>query len=266
VIVVDDGSETSPAPVVDSFQNCLKVTLISQSHAGPAAARNTGAAQAKGEFLAFTDDDCAPASNWLQSLAVRFAESPRSAIAGRTVNALPENPYATASQLLIDYLHAYYNINPDRACFLTSNNVALSTDHFRGIGGFDTTFGRAAAEDREFCDRWLHCGYQVICAPEVLVHHAHALTFQTFLRQHFNYGRGAFCFHRLRARRRSGGVELEPLSFYLNLLEYPFLQSQTLRMLPCAALMTMSQMANAAGYYWEQVNPTQWSAIEEPVP
>src|SRR5262245_37328532 len=61
VIVVDDGSEMPPETVVAAFHDRLDVTLLTQPHAGPAQARNTGAAHAKGAFLVFTDDDCTPA-------------------------------------------------------------------------------------------------------------------------------------------------------------------------------------------------------------
>src|SRR5688572_17617375 len=73
VIVVDDGSETPVDGVVAAIRERIDVSLATQAHAGPATARNRGAAGAKGEFLAFTDDDCAPASDWLQRLAARFA-------------------------------------------------------------------------------------------------------------------------------------------------------------------------------------------------
>src|SRR5437867_3420967 len=52
VIVVDDGSTTPPEAVVTSFQDRLQVTLVLQPHAGSAAARNTGAERARGEYLA----------------------------------------------------------------------------------------------------------------------------------------------------------------------------------------------------------------------
>jgi len=60
VVIVDDDSPTAPVEIVDSFHNQINVRLVVQTRAGPAAARNTGAANATGEFLAFTDDDCAP--------------------------------------------------------------------------------------------------------------------------------------------------------------------------------------------------------------
>jgi cellulose synthase/poly-beta-1,6-N-acetylglucosamine synthase-like glycosyltransferase len=254
VIVVDDGSETPPEAVVASFCGQLDVALLRQAHAGPAAARNTGAARAKGEFLAFTDDDCAPAPDWLQILAARFARASDCAVGGRTLNALPDNLYSTASQLLVAYLYTYYNADPDQARFFTSNNLAMPTDRFHTMGGFDTTYTRTAAEDRELCDRWLHHGYRMTYAPEALVYHGHVLTFRTFWWQHFNYGRGAFHFHQARAQRACGRIRLEPLSFYLNLLLYPFSQAQGRRAPLLVALLGVSQVANAVGFLWEGVN------------
>ena len=231
VIVVDDGSVMPPKDIVSSFCHQLTITLITQPHRGPAMARNIGAKEAKGEFLAFTDDDCHPAPNWLQSLAARFATRPDHAIGGRTLNALSDNLYSTASQLVINYLYAYYNADPYQARFLASNNLALPADHFHTVGGFNTTFPQAAEEDREFCNRWLHYGYRLIYAQDVIIYHAHDLSFRTFWRQHFNYGRGAFRFHQLRARHNRQPFRIGPLSFYLNILRYPLLQIQGIKVL-----------------------------------
>lgn len=251
VIVVDDGSEVPPEDVVAPFRARLPVTLVIQPHAGPAAARNAGAARARGCVLVFTDDDCAPAGDWLARLEARFAESPGRAVGGRTVNLLVDNPYSTASQQLIDCLYGYYNAGASGAGFLASNNLAMPAEHFRAMGGFDTDFPRAAGEDRELCYRWLHHGHRMIYAPEALVHHAHHLTFGGFLRQHFNYGRAAFHFHLKRMRRGEQRVRLEPLSFYLNLLRYPLSEGRGLRAARLMALLALSQVANALGYLWE---------------
>ena len=252
VIVVDDGSEALPQAVIRPFRDKLDVTLLAQSHAGPAPARNAGAKRAKGGFLAFTDDDCCPAPDWLKTLAVHFSRDPDCMIGGRTMNALPDNPYSSASQLLIDYLYSYYNADADHARFLTSNNLALAADRFRAIGGFDTTFAGAAAEDREFCDRWLFHGYRLMYAPEATVYHAHVLTFRTFWRQHFWYGRGAFLFHRIRARRGASRVKVEPLAFYRNLLRYPLSHARGAQALLLASLLAWAQAANVAGFFWER--------------
>jgi glycosyltransferase involved in cell wall biosynthesis len=251
VIVVDDGGEIPLEEVTASFGDRLDVRLLRQPNAGPATARNTGAMKARGTFLAFTDDDCRPASDWLMSLAVRFAKDPDCVLGGRTTNALDDNPYSSASQLLIDYLYSYYNANPNQARFFTSNNLALAADRFRAIGGFDTTFPRAGGEDREFCDRWLSQGYRMIYAPHLVTYHAHPLTFRTFLRQHFAYGQGAFSFRLVSARRSRQGIRFEPVSFYLEMLRYPFRKSQVVTALLLAALLGVSQVVNAVGFFWE---------------
>lgn len=114
------------------------------------------------------------------------------------------------------------------------------------------TYPRAAAEDRELCDRWLHHGYRMIYVAEAAVHHAHDLTFWTFLRQHFHYGRGAFCFHQVRARRGQDRIEVEPLAFYLNMLRYPFVSARGRNTLMLMLLLVVTQVSNATGFFWQR--------------
>ncbi|MEQ8384026.1 MAG: glycosyltransferase [Coleofasciculus sp. A1-SPW-01] len=252
VIVVDDGSHTPIEPVVTPFRQQLDITLITQSNAGPATARNTGAAKAKGKFLVFTDDDCTPDPDWLKALAHHFTTAPDRLIGGRAINALPDNLFSTASQLLIDYLYDYYNTDPNQATFFASNNFALAKETFHQLGGFDITFPLAAGEDREWCDRWLNHGYRMIYAPKAQVYHAHHLTLKRFWRQHFNYGRGAFHFHQLRAKRNLDKMKVEPLSFYSNLLIYPFFQHSKQPSVLLSILLFLSQIANVVGFFWER--------------
>ena len=252
LIVVDDGSATLLDEVVAPFHDRLALTLLRQENKGPAAARNRGAAKAKGDILAFTDDDCLPAAAWLQALATRCAGMPGCAVGGSTLNALPHNPFSTASQLLCTYIVSYYNAVPESARFFPSNNLAFPAGGFRAVGGFDEAFG--AAEDRELCDRWLYHGHRIVWAKEAVVYHAHNLTLRTFLRQHFHYGQGAFHFHVLRARRGQHGIRLEPAAFYVNMLLYPFEVAQPAKALLLAGLMGLSQVASALGLLRERAN------------
>lgn len=252
VIAVDDGGAAPLDAVVARFHDVLPVKLLRQENAGPAAARNTGACEARGEFLAFTDDDCSPAPEWLQALAAQFVASPDCAVGGQTVNALTHNLYSTASQLLVSYLLSYYNCAPRAARFFPSSNLAFPTKRFRAIGGFDVTYPRAAAEDRELCDRWLHHGYRMIYAAEAVVNHANDLTFRTFLRQHFHYGQGAFCFRQVRARRRQHRIRLEPPSFYFRMLRYPFVSGQGVKAPLLTLLFIVAQTAHALGFFWKR--------------
>ncbi len=252
VIIVDDESTNSPEPVVDSFKNRLKIKLFRQARAGVGIGRNTGAAQAIGEFLVFTDDDCEPAQDWLKTLATRCLRSPECIIGGQTVNALSDNIYSSASQLLISFLFDYYNNNSDQAIFLTGSNMAIPRHHFQTLGRFDPVFFLVGAEEREFCDRWRDNGFQMIYAPEVIVYHSHHLTFRSFIRQHFNYGRGAFFFHQTRISRGHSRQKIEPQSFYLKLLIYSFSQKFRLKAPFISILLIQSQVANAIGYFKEK--------------
>jgi GT2 family glycosyltransferase len=173
-------------------------------------------------------------------------------VGGRTVNALTGNVYSTASQLLISYLLSFYNAISHNAQFFPSSNLAFPAKQFRAVGGFDVTYPRAAAEDRELCDRWLHLGHRMIYASEAVVYHAHALTFRTFLRQHFHYGQGAFCFHRVRARRGQHRIRVEPPSFYLNMLRYPFVSAPGMKATFLMLLFVVAQIANALGFFWKR--------------
>ncbi len=253
VIIVDDGSKTPLNEVVALLQDKINLKLLRQKNAGPAAARNKGAEVATGEFLAFTDDDCQPTPNWLAQLAVGLANNPEAMIGGKTINALDNNPFSTASQKLIDYLYEYYNPAKGKNAFFASNNIAMPAANFKALNGFDVSFPLAAAEDREFCDRWNQV-YPMLYVPDAQVNHYHKLSLASFWKQHFGYGRGAFCFHKLQSQRVAKNIEVEPLSFYFNLLSYPFSQASRQPKLLISGLFLISQVANVAGFFWERFN------------
>ncbi len=279
VVVVDDGSATPIDDIVRSFESRLEVTLLRQQNAGPAAARNAGAQRAKGPWLAFTDDDCMPSPDWLSGFAARLAQSPDAMVGGRSLNALPHNVYSTASQVLIDYLYSYYggvakadssreNLNdaqpndaqPNDAqanpapqnVFFASNNIAMTRENYLRVGGFDTSFPLAAAEDRELCDRWQHEGLPMVYAPEATIRHAHYLSLKSFWRQHFGYGRGAFCFHQVRSQRNEQPIQVEPMKFYTDLLTYPLSRRDVQSPLLVSGLFFLSQVATTTGFFWER--------------
>ncbi len=257
VIVINDGGQTALQPIVAQFQDKMALKLIKQQNAGPAAARNAGAALATGRLLAFIDDDCVAPHDWLANLARRFAVEPNYAIGGQTINALPDNLYATASQILIAYLYSYYHLNQAQATqppFFASNNLALPAEGFNAIGGFDTRFPLAAGEDRDLCERWQYAGYRVRYAQEVLVSHFHDLTLRTFIQQHFHYGRGNFRFQQLRQKRRQSQNKIEASSFYLSMLRYPFSQQSCKKAFWLSILLVISQLGNVAGFAWERLS------------
>jgi glycosyltransferase involved in cell wall biosynthesis len=254
LLVVDDGSPSPPADLMASLSRSVDARLVCARHAGPAATRNTGAELARGRYLVFTDDDCAPNPDWLQCID-RWASAANAplAIGGRVVNVLANDIYATASQGIVDYLYDYYGEHPARRRFFTTNNLVVPRADFLEIGGFDEMFQLAAAEDRDLCERWITAGRDLQYAPDVVVRHAHALGFVRFNRQHFDYGRGAFDLHRSRAQRGEASLRLEPIRFYVGLITYPLRASRGWRAMLLALLHSWSQVAYAAGYFFERL-------------
>jgi glycosyltransferase involved in cell wall biosynthesis len=249
LIVVDDGGKSPLTGIVEKFRGRLAVRLLAQRNTGPAGARNFGATHARGDFLAFTDDDCAPAAGWLRALASYFARTPDRIIGGRTLNALSLNPYAATSQMIIEVVYAHFNANADDARFFAANNFALAAGLFRRLKGFDETF--ITSEDREFCDRWLARGLGLTYAPEAVIYHAHDLNLRTLWRQHFGYGRGALRFHRARSGVGKGRFKPD-LDFYLKLLCAPASEARVFRASQLFTLLLWAQLANAAGFFYEK--------------
>ena len=254
VLIVDDGSPTPPVDLVAVVEPSLQARLICARHGGPATARNTGAELARGRHLVFTDDDCMPEPDWLQAIDRLTTDAPdHVALGGRVVNVLPDNLYATASQGIVDYLYEYFGEGASARRFFTTNNLVIARSDFLEVGGFDETFALPAAEDRDLCERLVDAGKLLSYADDVVVRHAHALSFARFTRQHFGYGRGAFDLHRSRAARGSRAFSIEPLRFYHGLVVYPLGRARGLRAVVLALLHAWSQLAYVAGYAYERL-------------
>jgi glycosyltransferase involved in cell wall biosynthesis len=247
VVVVDDGGTLELSR--EDRAGLEHVEVLKHGRAGPAAARNAGVAAAAGDWIAFVDDDCQAEPGWLSALADALGSHPRDAIAGRVVNALPDDVYAEATQQLIDYARNWYASSDPVRRYATSNNLAVGKLEFLDIGGFDSRFALAGGEDREFSRRWLAAGRRIIDAPDAVVRHAHQLSLRTFLRQHFNYGRGAFTFHGADAAAADG--RFSAWRFYAGLLVSPLRSESRVKGAALSALLVSSQAATAAGYLWE---------------
>jgi GT2 family glycosyltransferase len=252
VIIVDDESTVSLEQIVSAFRDQLDVTFLRQPRAGCGPGRNKGTTVARGSLLAFTDDDALPRPDWLSGLAQQSVAAPAHAIGGRTVNALPDNIYSTASQMLIDVLYEHYNRADSGPRFFAGNNLAVPAEGFRKLGGFDPGFHLSAAEDRDLCQRWISAGGRMIYAPQAVVCHAHKLNLKTFCRQHFNYGRGAYRYYQVRRGRKQGPTPFEP-GLYPRLLRAPFASAGFPRACALAGLLILSQVAHTAGYVREMM-------------
>lgn len=87
VIVVDNNSaeatEHDGAKLCDVVSAHVPARLVNERTPGSYAARNTGLNHARGDIIAFTDSDCIPASDWIESGVDRLAGSDCAVVAGR---------------------------------------------------------------------------------------------------------------------------------------------------------------------------------------
>ena len=251
LIIVDDGSKIPIEEACPDISGDPSISILRQSNSGPASARNLGAEHARGDFLAFIDDDCIPTPNWLTELAHSLTNRYSDLVGGRTINGLETNLYSSTSQLIVDEAYSYFLSQNKDLQFIASNNMAVSSHLFRDNGGFNSTF--RTSEDRDFCDRWIKEDLQLTYAGNAIVHHYHHLSFASFVQQHFNYGRGAYQFHRARAHRESGGFSPE-LQFYYSVFRLALRQKSLRRSVSTVGLLGVWQSANLMGFLWEWLN------------
>jgi GT2 family glycosyltransferase len=261
VVVCDDGSREPVAPKVQEFADRMQLRVVRRARSGPAAARNAGARHARARLLAFTDDDCVPAPHWLELLIDRARNHPGHLIGGSIVNLLPDDPYATATQLVMSSVYDYYTRRETGHQFFSTTNLALPASRFWLLDGFSERFPRAAGEDYDLCARWAEAGFPTVYAPEVEVGHAHGHSFASFWKQHYGYGRALFRVREGMARRRGrSGIQLESLGFYQQILSYPLLHSEHGRAILAFALVVLSQVATVAGALREWLVPAgRWT-------
>jgi glycosyltransferase involved in cell wall biosynthesis len=250
VVVVDDESPVPLASIVEGVEPTLRVRVHRQRNAGPAVARNAGARHATGDLVAFTDDDCIPARDWLGRLAEVLLARPEALVGGTVRNRLEDDPYAEATHRLIAFLDEWYGDDSARR-FFTSSNMAVSRGEFLAAGGFDETFPVPGGEDRELCERWTATGRPLARALRAVVWHAHGMSFRSFVRQHRNYGRGAYQVGRRRTVGHGRGISPEPLGFYLRLVADPIGRLPLGSALRQSALLVVAQLATAVGYFTE---------------
>jgi hypothetical protein len=86
----------------------------------------------------------------------------------------------------------------------------------RELGGFDTAYRRAGAEDRDFCDHWRAAGSRLVWRTDAVVEHRHAQSLSRFIDLNYRYDRGAYLYQRNR-RMRGNGTMREDFGFHRTL-------------------------------------------------
>src|SRR5262249_12219137 len=144
VVVVDDGSSDGTEEAVRGWVagRDVNVRYLRQANAGPAAARNRGAAAARGEALVFIDNDILVEPSFLRLHLEALATHPGCWVIGRITH--PSAVRSTPFGRYRDALHeGFYDLYTAGGCCetdgLTAANLSLPAADFRRLGGFDET-------------------------------------------------------------------------------------------------------------------------------
>jgi len=184
IIVVDNASTDGTAAIAKSKLNDPKVRYLYESTLGLSVARNCGAEAAKGEIVAYLDDDAEASEGWLAALVKVFSENERIAIAGGKVT-LIWPPGAQPPRWLSDDLSSglgSYDLGDELVYIqkpaLTPRglNYAVRKSFLNEVGGFDTHLGRVGKnllsnEEQQLTRLALDAGQQVAYVPTALAAH-----------------------------------------------------------------------------------------------
>lgn len=168
VIVVDDGSTDGTLEWIEAnLDRVPHVRTFSQSHQGPAAARNLGVELAKGDTIIFIDSDLVVTDIFLQSHAIALTEAMKERddvfTYGRVINTCNfDNPTSEP-----------YKITDFSAAYFATGNVAIGRHWLIKAGLFDTSFQEYGWEDLELGVRLKKLGLKLIKCPDAVGYHWH---------------------------------------------------------------------------------------------
>lgn len=203
VIVVDDGSTDHTAALADR----PGVRLIRAAHGGLSNARNTGLHAAKGDIVAYIDDDAYPDPDWLAHLAATFTSSTHAGVGGPNISPPSDGPISQCvsnspgnpSHVLLDDHEAEH---------IPGCNMAFRRDALLAIGGFDSQF-RSAGDDVDVCWRLRDAGFTLGFSPAAVVWHHRRGSIRAYLKQQVGYGRAEHMLSRKWRERLSGKTRLD---------------------------------------------------------
>lgn len=178
----------------------IKVISTNQSKTGPAEKRDIAMNIAKGEIIAFIDDDAYPEKNWLTIAVKHFNNPDIVAVGGPGITPKEDSYVSQISGLVYESLvtsgkaqHRFVsnNKNVRNVNDWPAYNLLVRTNTLKKINGYGCTF--YGGEDTFLCLKLIKHG-KIIYDPSVIVFHHRRPIFTSHLRQIFNVGihRGYF--------------------------------------------------------------------------
>ncbi len=212
VILADGGSSDSTVAIIRRWQAARQqIKLVEVANCqSPGHARNAALKEATGEFVLFTDGDCAPEPDWARRILEPFFMDDRIGGVGGEVLTLRTDPDNDTESYCeqVGFLSvsgrcglresgyfpglkdmAAHEVNGgDHSPFFATANAAFRREAIDAIGG--QFWDEPTGEDVDFSLRVLQAGYRLYFAKEAVVKHMHRVSLASFLRQWYGYGFG----------------------------------------------------------------------------
>jgi GT2 family glycosyltransferase len=184
VIVVDDGSLDETATIAAQHSN---VKLIRTPNHGLSHARNVGWCAAKGEIVAYIDDDAYPDPDCLTYLAETFRNGDYAGVGGPNIPPAGDGPIAACvANSPGGPVHVL--LTDTEAEHIPGCNMAFRRSALEAVGGFDKQF-RVAGDDVDICWRMLERGWKLGFSPAAQVWHHRRNSVRAYWKQQKGYGK-----------------------------------------------------------------------------
>ena len=215
IVVVDNAPDTDQTEqvVLQIAASAPSVRYVREDRPGNAWARNRGLREARGEIVAFADDDVIFDTHWLAALVECFMIDPR--VACVTGMILPME-LETPPQAWIEqyggfnkgFARRIYDLDEHRprhplypftaGMFGSGASMAFKTSVLRDLGGFDPAMGCGSpalgGEDLAAYFRVIISGHKLVYEPAAIVRHSHYRDYAKLRKQLYGYGVGLTAF------------------------------------------------------------------------
>lgn len=181
IIVVVDGNEELYEKISKNENKNIDKIIFNDKNLGLSESRNKGIKEAKGDIIAFFDDDAVADENWLEELVKMYEEKEAIAAGGKLLpkwkkakkpKFLPEEYY-----WLVGATHKGFPEKVTEVRNTFGSNISFKADVLRELGGFRSEMGVKGktllqGEETELCERMRNkFGKGVIYNPDAIVYH-----------------------------------------------------------------------------------------------